>query len=185
LYPPSITAFSAAVQVLIAPVGDTPVNLVGMEKYLVDNTGVANDFTTENTGAAGGNITLQTWIKIDAQSNLIEWDTESDMAGTCNKQTVAAADLGTCTPWTAQGATFVQDCKMTDNQNNVENDHVVVAVQGGVITRMNITTTVNNQVVQTLSVVFTVNGNTPVPTDFALPAICANAAKKPFWHSHK
>jgi len=117
------------------------------------------------------------WVTLDA-ANLNEWDIESTNAGVCNHATVPVGQLPTCTAWasTTPGI-FTMDCKFTNNNNQVETDHFVVAAVGNAISKMNVTITLNNQLVQTNTIAYTVTG-TPAAADFTRPTTCAPAARE-------
>jgi len=176
LYPPSVTAFVANLAITITPTGQAPLALTGTEKYLVGAT-VTNDVIFESATVQGQTVSATEWLTLDA-NNLNEWDIESTAATTCNHNTVPVANLAGCTAWTsAVAGIFTQDCKATNN-GQTEIDHYVVAAQGNVITKMNVTITVDGQLVQTNSVVYTVTGVLPTAKYFVLPTTCAPALQR-------
>jgi len=172
-YPPSVTAFTATVSVTLTQTGQVPVTVTGTEKYLFGAT--INDFITETGTVNGQTFTVTEWVTLD-NANLNEWDIESNAPNTCNHNTVPVAQLPTCTPWTSPVAgQFVMDCK-SNNNGQAEVDHFILTANGNAVNRLNVAITVNNALVQTNAVVYTVTG-TPTPADFTRPATCAPAAK--------
>jgi len=172
-YPPNIIAFTATLGVTVTPTGQAPLTATGTEKYLVANN-VVNDFLTETANVQGQQLSFQEWVVLDA-NNFNEWDIESNAPTTCNHATVPVAQLPVCSAWTITGATATMNCKITD-QGQTEVDNFVLAMNGNLPVRLNVTITVNNQLVQTSSVTFAVTG-TPTAADFTRPATCAPAKK--------
>lgn len=163
-------------QITISVTGQQPIALTGVEKYLVTPTATM-DFLNETATIQGNTVFATEWIQID-KNNLNEWDIESNAPTTCNHNTVPVANLQTCTAWNmATPGVYTMDCKNTNN-GQTEVDHFVVAAVGNAITKQNVTILVNNQVIQTNSIVYSVTGVAPTMADFTRPTNCAPALQR-------